>query len=88
MRIRRNHNLGIEEARKRADLIARDLQGQFSLRSDWRGDALHVKGNGVDGELHVTEDMIELNVRLGFALRLMEGPIRSAIESTIDEELA
>lgn len=88
MRIRRNHNLGIEEARKRADLIARDLQGQFSLRSDWRGDALHVKGNGVDGELRVTEDMIELNVRLGFALKLMEGPIRSAIESTIDEELA
>jgi len=27
-------------------------------------------------------------VRLGFALKLMEGPIRSAIEKMMDEELA
>lgn len=88
MRIRRSHNLGLEEARHRADLIAADLQQQFSLRSQWRGDALHVQGNGVSGQLKVDEQNIELEVRLGFALKLMEGPIRSAIEKTIDEELA
>ena len=87
MRIRRSHNLGVEEARHRADLIAADLQQQFSLRSTWHGDALHVKGNGVTGKLQVDEQNIELDVRLGFALKLMEGPIRSAIEKTIDEEL-
>jgi putative polyhydroxyalkanoate system protein len=47
-----------------------------------------VSGNGVNGQLLVAEDSIELNVRLGFALKLMEGPIRSAIEAMIDEELA
>ncbi len=88
MRIRRSHNLGLEEARKRADRIAADLQQQFSLRSNWNGDALHVRGNGVTGQLTVDEQNIELNIRLGFALKLMEGPIRSAIETTIDEELA
>jgi len=88
MRIRRSHNLGLEEARKRADLIAADLQQQFSLRSKWQGDALQVRGNGVTGQLKVDEHNIELDVRLGFALKLMEGPIRSAIETTIDEELA
>lgn len=88
MRIRRSHNLGMEEARNRADRIAADLKQQFSMRSAWRGDALEVSGNGVNGELLVAEDSIELNVRLGFALKLMEGPIRSAIEATIDEELA
>jgi len=88
MRIRRRHNLGLEEARKRADLIAADLQQQFSLRSKWQGDALQVRGNGVTGQLKVDEHNIELDVRLGFALKLMEGPIRSAIETTIDEELA
>ena len=87
MRIRRSHNLGLEEARNRADLIAADLQQQFSLRSKWHGDALQVRGNGVTGELKVDEQSIELNVRLGFALKLMEGPIRSAIEKTIDDEL-
>ena len=88
MRIRRSHNLGLEEARKRADLIAADMQQQFSLKSKWQGDALQVRGNGVTGQLKVDEQNIELDVRLGFALKLMEGPIRSAIESTIDEELA
>ncbi len=88
MRIRRSHNLGLEEARNRADLIAADLHQQFSLRSDWKGDALHVRGNGVTGQLRVDEQNIELDVRLGFALKLMEAPIRSAIERMIDEELA
>lgn len=88
MRIRRSHNLGLEEARNRADLIAADLQQQFSLQSKWKGDALHVSGNGVSGQLTVDEQNIELDVRLGFALKLMEGPIRAAIEKTIDEELA
>ena len=88
MRIRRNHNLGIEEARVRADRVAADLHQQFSLTSNWKGDALHVKGNGVNGELRVDDSHFELNVKLGFALKLMEGPIRSMIEKTIDEELA
>lgn len=78
----------MEEARNRADRIAADLKQQFSMRSKWHGDALKVSGNGVSGELKVAEDSIELDVRLGFALKLMEGPIRSAIEATIDEELA
>jgi len=88
MRIRRNHTLGIEEARVRADRVAADLKKQFSLRSAWQGDALHVKGNGVSGQLDVDEEHFEINVKLGFALKLMEGPIRSAIEKIIDEELA
>ena len=88
MIIRRRHNLGIEEARVRADRIAADLGPQFSLRSNWQGDSLKVKGNGVNGQLKVAADQIEIEVNLGFALKLMEGPIRSAIEKTIDDELA
>ncbi|MCO4812626.1 MAG: polyhydroxyalkanoic acid system family protein [Gammaproteobacteria bacterium] len=88
MRIRRHHNLGLEEARNRADRIAVDLQEQFSLRSNWQGDVLQVKGNGVNGQLSVDDTHFELDVSLGFALKLMEGPIRSAIEKMIDEELA
>ena len=88
MRIWRRHNLGIEEARTRADRIAADLGPQFSLRSNWQGDNLVVSGNGVNGQLKVSEDEIEIEVRLGFALKLMEGPIRSVIERTIDDELA
>ena len=88
MRIRRSHNLGLEEARNRADRIADDLKEQYSVRSNWEGDALHVEGNGISGQLLVDEQHIELQVKLGFALKLREGPIRSVIERTIDEVLA
>jgi putative polyhydroxyalkanoate system protein len=88
LRIQRTHHLGIEEARVRANRIAADLERQFSLRSQWQGDALHVRGNGITGSLTVEEERFELVVKLGFALKLMEGPIRSAIEAMIDEELA
>ena len=87
MKIRRNHNLGVEEARVRADQVAADLERQFSLRSEWRGDVMLVSGTGVNGQLHVDDTHFELEIRLGFALKLMEGPIRSAIERAIDEEL-
>ncbi len=87
MRIRRSHTLGFEEARRRADDIAGDLCRQYSLSSEWQGDYLRVAGSGVNGHLVVAEDSIELEIRLGFALKLMEGPIRSAIESAIDDHL-
>ncbi len=88
MRIHRRHNLGLQEARNRADRIAADIGPQFSLRSNWQGDNLVVTGNGVSGQLKVAEDEIEIQVKLGFALKLMEGPIRSVIEKAVDEELA
>ena len=47
-----------------------------------------VSGTGVNGRLEVDDTHFELEIRLGFALKLMEGPIRSAIEKAIDEELA
>lgn len=87
MVIRRNHKLGIDEAKTRANEIAGDLEQQFSLTSNWVGDRLMVRGNGVDGHLAVAEESIELVVRLGFALKLMEGPIRRAIESMLDEHI-
>ncbi len=87
MVIRRSHKLGIEEAKQRANQIAEHMGEQFSLTSSWVGDKLMVRGNGVNGHLAVAEESIELVVKLGFALKLMEGPIRRAIESTLDEHI-
>jgi len=86
MRIRRSHNLGLQEARNRADRVAADLQAQFGARSHWHENEMHVEGKGVTGWLKVDESHFELEVKLGFALKLMEGPIRRVIEKTIDDD--
>ena len=88
MKIRREHSLGTTEARRRVDEIAADMGNRLNLSSEWRGDDLQVKGSGVNGTIAVSEDAIEINFNLGFALKFMEGSIRTAIESTIDKHLA
>jgi putative polyhydroxyalkanoate system protein len=87
MRIKRSHSLGLTEARDRADELAAHLERQFSLNARWQGDHMVVNGTGIHGQLEVAEDYIELHVRLGLALKLMEPRIRSVIEETMDEHL-
>lgn len=88
MRIRRQHDLGADEARSRVDKVAADLERQFSLKSEWRGDELHFRGAGAKGRVAVTEDSIEFNVELGFALMMMEPAIRSAVNKALDKHIA
>ena len=87
MRISRAHNLSADEARSRINEVASSLERQFSLRSEWRGDQLMFTGRGVNGQIDISDEHIELNLKLGFALMIMEGSIRSAIEDVLDKEI-
>lgn len=87
MRIKRDHDLGIDAAKNQVSQIADELAQQFSLTSDWHGDNLSFRGSGVTGEVAVAENSIEFVVKLGLALMMMEGPIRSAINKALDEHL-
>ena len=87
MRIKRQHTLGADEARRRVDRIATEMGQQFGLRSEWQNDELHVRGNGVDGRILVGEAQVDVKVTLGFSLMLMDGAIRSAIEDLMDQHL-
>ena len=87
MVIRRSHQLSIEEAKVRADEIAADLAERFGLTARWQGDSMIVSGTAVNGALHIDEETVEVVINLGLALKLMEGPIRSVIEDSIDDHL-
>jgi len=87
MKVRREHSLGTAEARRRVDKIAADMGSRLNLHSEWRDDDLRIKGSGVNGKIAVSEDAIEVQVELGFALMLMERSIRVAIEDAMDKHL-
>ncbi len=87
MRIEREHRLGVKEARKRVNKVAQDLEGRYSLTSEWNGDTLLFRGAGVKGDVQVAERSIRFNLHLGFALMLMERQIRTTIEETLDEHV-
>ncbi|MGB5246944.1 MAG: polyhydroxyalkanoic acid system family protein [Woeseia sp.] len=88
MHISRSHKLGKEEAKKRVDKLSDALGSQLGVRGEWRGDQLKVSGSGVNGHIAVEDDCIEVDVKLGFALMMMESTIRSAIENAMDKHLA
>lgn len=87
MRITRSHNLGRDEARRRLDKVANTLSDQFSLRSEWAGDTLTFRGSSVNGRVDVDDESITLDVKLGFALKMMEPTVNRAIEHALDKEL-
>jgi putative polyhydroxyalkanoate system protein len=85
VRIRRQHTLGIEEARRRVDLVADELGTKLNLRGRWDGDHMHVTGRGVSGRILVSDSSIEIRVHLGLSMLMFRESIRSAIEGSIDD---
>ena len=85
MRIRRSHELGLEEAKTRIDHVAETLGNQYSLTSSWNGDHVLVRGNGVNGRIVVTKKYVEAEIQLGIPLLLMQRQIRSRVEDLMDE---
>ena len=87
MRLKKRHDLGLDEAKKRIDGVADKLHERFSVTADWDGDDLRVSGNGINGHIAVDEHTVLVELRLGLALMFLEGQIRSGIENAMDEHL-
>ena len=85
MKIRREHTLGIDEAKRRVDKIADELAGKLRLSTRWQGDHLRVTGSGVSGRIVVEETSVEVHVHVGFTMMMFRESIRTAIEGSIDE---
>ena len=88
MYVRRQHDLGLDEARIRVQAVAESLQRQYSLSSDWQGNRLQFHGSGVNGYIEIDHHCIEVRVQLGLALKMMERVIRTEIERALDGHLA
>lgn len=84
MKIKREHSLGAEEARRRVDQVADELGGKLGLTSEWEGDHLRVHGKGISGRILVSDYSVEVHVHVGLAMMMLREPIRSAIENSID----
>ena len=84
MKIRREHTLGVEEAKRRVDQVAEELGGKLNLTSRWEGNDLRVDGRGVKGRIVVEADSVEVHVTVGLPMLMLREPIRVAIEESID----
>lgn len=87
IRIRREHQLGLEQARRVASQWARQAQEAFDMDcqvvAGQTSDIVHFRRTGASGTLLVAADHFELQAKLGFLL----GPFRRTIETEIQKNL-
>jgi len=86
--VTRQHNLGRDEARRTAEEVAENLKERLKADYRWDGDHLRFKRSGAEGFLHVTDEVIEISVKLGIMFRPMRGLIEGKIVEFLDKRLA
>ena len=88
IKIRRSHKLPHDKARQAAEQMAKRLQKEFNLDYEWDGDVLVFERSGVNGELIVAPAHVEMEVKLGFLLKMMKPTIERHINENLDQIFA
>ena len=88
IRMIKYHSLPLARARALVQQAADNLAEEYDLTSQWAGNTLHFRRAGVQGEMRVTESEIDLEVTLGFLLKVFKAKFVEHIEHNFDTLLA
>lgn len=86
--ITREHNLGKEVARQRAEKLADKLASKLGAECSWEGDKLTFQRSGADGVIRVSDTLVEVTVKLGLMFTPMAGMVKGEVEKALDKYLA
>lgn len=85
--VERNHSLGRDAARVKAEQLAAKLEHDFGVRCEWQGDVLEVRRSGADGRIEVEEDRVRVLLNLGLLMSAMGASVQAQIERALDKAL-
>jgi putative polyhydroxyalkanoate system protein len=90
--IRRNHKLSIEDAKAKAEELAKSMEQKLGLTWSWVGNAIEFSApsgaaKGTKGAVSVTSAEVRVTVDLPFMLRVMKGSIESKIHEKLNQLL-
>jgi putative polyhydroxyalkanoate system protein len=91
--ISRAHTLAKDEARRRAESLAVDMQDKLGIRWSWEGDNIKFDvpsgaAKGATGTVRVEASTVRVEVDLPFLLRAVKGTIESKINDKLDALLS
>jgi len=86
--ITRNHSLPLDDAKKKAEDLAKGMEEKFGIVWKWDGntirfDAPSGKAKGTKGEVAVTDKSVRVAIDLPFLLKVLRG----TIEEKVNEKL-
>lgn len=90
--ITRGHSLSKDEAKKRAEDLARSLEQKLDLKWRWEGDAIRFDApsgvaKGTKGEVSVSDTNVRVTIDLPFLLKVMKGTVESKVNEKLDKLL-
>ncbi|QCI14974.1 polyhydroxyalkanoic acid system protein [Pseudomonas putida] len=86
--VERKHSLGRDAARAKAEALVDKLAREYDLKATWNGDRVDVARSGASGSVHIFDDSIRVDLKLGMMLSIMGSSIKSEIERALDKALA
>ncbi len=84
--ITRQHDLGVAEAKQRAQPMLDDLKSSFGVSGAWEGDQFVIT-QPAKGSLDVTDTTVRVQVDLPLFLRPMKGVVEAKINESLNEAL-
>ena len=87
--ITRGHSLPLEDAKNKAEELAKSMAERFGISWKWEGnvirfDAPSGAAKGTKGEVAVSEKDVRVQIDLPFMLKMLKG----TIESKVNEKLS
>lgn len=90
--ISRPHSLPKEEAKKKAEELAKSMESKLGLEWKWVGDNVEFNApsgaaKGTKGTVKVTDAAVSVSVDLPFMLKMMKGTIEDKINEKLTQIL-
>lgn len=87
--ITRGHKLPIDDAKKKAEELAKSMADRFGIQWKWEGntvrfDAPSGAAKGTKGEVAVSDKEVRVSIDLPFLLRVMKGTIEDKVNEKLD----
>lgn len=83
IRIARQHDVAIKDARRRVSRIAKGIAERFDVDTEWDENVLFFSRSGVNGRIVLDDGHVSVEADISFLLL----PIKGAIESEIRRHL-
>jgi putative polyhydroxyalkanoate system protein len=90
--ITRGHTLAKDDAKKRAEELAKSLETKFNLTWRWDGDTIrfdapHGPAKGTKGEVAVSDKNVRVQIDLPFLLKMLKGTVEAKVEEKLKQLL-
>lgn len=85
--VERQHTLGKEKAREKAEIMLQKLSDKYGIEHEWTGDTVALEGKGAKGTVAVEDEWVRVSIDLNFFLSAMSGSIQSEVERQLDKVL-